>query len=81
MAVFTSARCENACGKLPTWRLAADRILRQQADIVAQGEQMLEQSAGVVLAAEHQVGVGEPEAACQEGALAGRQARLYLAVS
>ena len=46
-AVLTSPMCENACGKLPTSRLGDGVVLLgQQADVVAQPEQPLEQLAG-----------------------------------
>jgi hypothetical protein len=40
-------------------------LLREQAEIVAKRQQMLEQPLGVGLAAEHGVDVGQPEAACK----------------
>ena len=44
-AVLISAKCENACGKLPTSRFALRIVLLgQQPDIVAQSQQPLEQS-------------------------------------
>ena len=74
--MLTRATCENACGKLPSWRPGRRVVLLgQQADVVAQRQQPLEQRraprrAGPCSA---QV-VGQPEGAGQERALARRQA-------
>ena len=74
-AVLTSARCVNACGKLPS-RRRCDRVvlLRQQADVVAQVEQALEQLARLGVPALQRQRVGQPERARQEHALAGLDA-------
>ena len=73
--MLTSARCVNACGKLPSWRRAAGSYSSdEQADVVAQVEQPLEQLAGLVVPPLQRERVGEPERARQEHALAGREA-------
>ena len=63
-AVLISARWVNACGKLPSCRPATRiELLAQQADVVPQVEQPLEQLACLVDAALHRQHVGEPERA------------------
>ena len=51
-------------------------FLRQQADVIAQGQQAFEQRHRLVAAAEHQISVDQPKAAGKEEALACRQAVL-----
>ena len=53
-------------------------LLGEQADVVAEGQQPLEQFHGLLVAAHERVVVGEPEAAGEEGAFAGRQPVLPL---
>ena len=53
---------------------AGIEFLREQSDIVATGEQTLEESMGVAIAALQQIVVDQPEAAGQEGTFAWRQA-------
>ena len=48
-AVLTSARCEKACGKLPDPRCTRVVFLGEQADIVAERQQALEQRARLAL--------------------------------
>src|SRR4029079_18626250 len=57
---------------------AAARLVffAQEPDIVPQRQKMTEQLQRLLAAAQHQIGVGEPEAAREEHALAGRQAIL-----
>ena len=72
--MLSSATCEKACGKLPTCRFEPRIVfLGEQADVVAQREQPLEQAPRVVVAAEQHVVVGQPEAAGEERAFAGGQ--------
>src|ERR1700730_2857592 len=49
-------------------------FLREQADVVAQADQPLEQVPRVGGASDQDIGAGEPEATGKEGAFAGRQA-------
>ena len=64
----------NACGKLPSWRPRAGSYSSdEQADVVAEVEQPLEQLARLVVPALPREHLGEPERARQEDALAGRQ--------
>src|SRR6516162_5553289 len=53
-------------------------FLRQEADVVAQPEQPLEQLLGLLLAAKEIVGVRQPEAAGEKGAFARRQSVIGL---
>ena len=48
-------------------------LLRQQSDVVPQRKKPFEQSRGFVVPAKQHVVVGQPEAAGQENALAGRE--------
>src|SRR5665811_13612 len=48
-------------------------FLTQEADIVAQSQQLLEELHGILLAAKHQISIDEPEAASQKHAFAGGQ--------
>ena len=66
--------CENACGKLPTSRRA--RVSYSSASrptSLRSAEQPLEEPPRVVHALQQDVGVGQPEAARQERALACRE--------
>ena len=74
-ALCTKPMWVNACGKLPSWR-SADRVvlLGEQADVVGETGEPLEQRARLVEAPLHHVVVGEPERAREEHALAGGQA-------
>jgi hypothetical protein len=67
--VLTRATCENAWGKFPTWRRARVVLLGQQAHVVPQGEQPLEQTPGVLVPPLQDVVVRQPEAAGKESAL------------
>ncbi len=65
----------NACGKLPTSRPRARVVfLAQQSDIVAQREQPVEQRPRVRKTVLQDIGIDQPEAAGEEGALPRRQA-------
>ena len=69
--------CENACGKLPSNRWRSDIVfLREQADVVAQADQLIEQALRVSRAPAEDISVGKPEAGRKERAFAGRQAVL-----
>ena len=73
--VLTNAMWLRACGKFPSWRAPAGIVfLRQQADVVAQREQPLEQRLRLLARPCSDEAVGQPEAAGQERALARRQA-------
>ncbi len=68
-AVLTRPTWENAWGKLPTRRPGARVVLLgQQADVVAETEEPLEQRPGIVVAAEEGEVVGKPERAGQDSA-------------
>ncbi len=74
-ALLTSATWVNACGKLPTSRFSARVVfLAQQADVVAQRQQPVEQAARILPALLQDIGVDQPEAAGEERALPRRQA-------
>ena len=65
--------CESAWGKFPISRLARIVLFRQQAYVVAQRQQSLEQFPRVVYpSAKASSGAHHPEAACQKDAFARR---------
>ena len=79
-AASTRARWVNACGKLPSWRRARVVLLGEEADVVAEVEQPLEELPRLVVPALERQHFGEPERAGEEHALA-RGQPVHLAVA
>ena len=70
-----NARCENACGKLPSMRFVFGSYSSANSPTsLLQRAQPLEQLACFVVAADEREVVGQPERRHQERSLAGREA-------
>ena len=72
--MLISARCENACGKFPSCRLAAGSYSSASSPTsLRNANKSFKQTARLLVTALQYVVVGQPEAAGQKGAFAGRQ--------
>ena len=79
-AASISARCENACGKLPRWRpVLGVELLGVEPQRRGDPQQPLHQVARALLLADDRERGHEPERADQEAALLARQAVVGLA--